>query len=112
MGIMQFSLVWIVVPSAKVWKLCYTPSASVVGSLLNAIFGKCLKNIASQGATINVGDSDKKKDDPILVSNQHQNYGTDGPGQQSSVYPNLHLIRTLTERRDCSSIRYELDRNI
>ena len=93
MGIMQFSLVWLVAPWAKVIKLYYTPFASVVGSLMNAIFGKCLKNVSSKGATINVGEDRKKKDDPVIVSNVHQTYGgTDGPEQHqmpSSTYPKI-----------------------
>ena len=42
----------------KIWKLYWTPGATVVGAILNAIFGDCLKNLASTGTTVNVNGND------------------------------------------------------
>merc|ERR1719410_1962013 len=61
MGITQFFLIWVIVPSVKVWKLYWTPAASLGGALLNALFGPCLKNVAARGATINVNGNDIEK---------------------------------------------------
>mmetsp|Transcript_55129 Transcript_55129/g.49629 ORF Transcript_55129/g.49629 Transcript_55129/m.49629 type:complete len:157 (+) Transcript_55129:63-533(+) len=58
MGTMQFMLIWIVYPWVKIWKLYWIPGASVVGSILNAIFGECLKNVSSRGTTVNVNGND------------------------------------------------------
>lgn len=42
----------------KLVKLYWTPAATVVGSILNAIFGECLRNVASTGTTVNVNGND------------------------------------------------------
>ena len=42
----------------KIWKLYWTPGAAVVGSIINALFGDCLKNVSSTGTTVNVNGKD------------------------------------------------------
>lgn len=94
MGMMQFFLIWMVIPYWKVIRLYYTPACAVVGALLNACFGKCFKNVASQGTTVNVTNGDAQKQDnnvPLVVSNiEPQQQGQYGAmdGQQTG-YPKI-----------------------
>ena len=54
MGTLQFLLIWFVLPGSKLIQMVYGPLASVVGFLLNLIFGPCLSNVASKGSVVNV----------------------------------------------------------
>ena len=70
MGMTQFLLIWFLLPSWNLMKLLYTPGAAVTGALLNAIFGKCLKNLAAEGTTIKVTDRGEGRNGaPVIVSN-------------------------------------------
>lgn len=47
MGALQFFLIWVVIPYCKTVRLYYIPGASVIGALLDACFGRCIKNVSS-----------------------------------------------------------------
>ena len=77
MGLAQFVLIWFVIPFLKLSKLYYTPAAAVIGALLNACFGKCLKNVSAEGTTVNVAGQGAHRDEQPVA---------DGP---STGYPKI-----------------------
>mmetsp|Transcript_31977 Transcript_31977/g.51371 ORF Transcript_31977/g.51371 Transcript_31977/m.51371 type:complete len:175 (-) Transcript_31977:919-1443(-) len=96
MGALQFVLIWMIIPFVKVAKLYYMPAARVVGALLEAIFGRCCKNVASQGTTVNVNNGEASQQQngvPLVISNVHpqqqQQYGSADGHMQSTAYPKI-----------------------
>ena len=65
MGILQFVLIWLVLPGSKLVQMVYGPIASVAGFLLNLIFGPCLSNVASKGSVVNITDSESPQKELI-----------------------------------------------
>ena len=61
-GILQFALIWLIIPFTKLIQMFGGPVADIVGYLLNLMYGPCLKNIASQGGVVNVGSNRKEND--------------------------------------------------
>ena len=75
MGTLQFTLIWLIYPWVKVWELYWTPAVAVAGTLLNALCGKTLKNLASTGTTVNVNGNDIQNiDKPLIVNNTPSGY--------------------------------------
>mmetsp|Transcript_3721 Transcript_3721/g.4617 ORF Transcript_3721/g.4617 Transcript_3721/m.4617 type:complete len:427 (-) Transcript_3721:113-1393(-) len=55
MGFYEFYLVWFVLPWIDITKRIYLPLANVVGDVMNAIFGRCLRNFKTQPAWFTFG---------------------------------------------------------
>lgn len=85
MGFLQFVTIWIILPSWKVIQIWWIPGASMTGAILNAIFGKCLKNVASQGTTIQMPDREGRNAPVISNIEQQQAYGVLDPDGQSKL---------------------------
>lgn len=67
MGTLQFCLIWFVLPGTKIVQMVYGPVASVLGFLLNLIFGPCLSNVASKGSVVNITESDAQSPQKELI---------------------------------------------
>ena len=55
MGLYEFYLVWFILPWIDIAKRVYLPLANVVGDVMNAIFGRCLRNFKTQPAWFTFG---------------------------------------------------------
>eukprot|EP01084_Bolivina_argentea_P179947 310909_1 len=76
MGLTQFFMIWVVLPCLKLWSIYYTPSAAVVGDFMDAIFGKCLKNLSSKGTTVNVKSNGNGNNNDVEQINTINGPGT------------------------------------
>ena len=55
MGWYEFYLVWFILPWIDIAKRLYLPLAKVVGDVMNAVFGRCLRNFKTQPAWFTFG---------------------------------------------------------